>query len=38
MSSITNYFHILHSVEQPKGTDEVGPNSYEYTIYSDEPI
>ena len=34
-SSITNYFHILHSVEQPKGTDEVGPNSYEYTIYSD---
>lgn len=33
--SITNYFHILHSVEQPKGTDEVRPNSYEYTIYSD---
>ena len=32
--SITNYFHILHSVEQPKGTDEVRPNSYEYTIYS----
>ena len=35
LSSVTNYFHILHSVEQPKGTDEVGPNSYEYTIYSD---
>lgn len=33
--SITNYFHVLHSVEQPKGTDEVRPNSYEYTIYSD---
>ena len=34
-SSITNYFHILHSVEQQKGTDEVAPNSFEYTIYSD---
>ena len=35
LSSVTNYSPILHSVEQPKGTDEVGPNSYEYTIYSD---
>lgn len=35
VENITNYFHILQSVEQQKGLDEVGPNSYEYTIYSD---
>lgn len=35
IENITNYFHILQSVEQQKGLDEVGPNSYEYTIYSD---
>lgn len=33
--NVNNYFHILHAVEQPKGVDEVGPNSFEYTIYSD---
>lgn len=33
--NIDTYFHILHSVEQQKGLDEVGPNSFEYTIYSD---
>lgn len=30
--NVNNYFHILHAVEQPKGLDEVGPNSFEYTI------
>ena len=33
--NVTNYFHILHSVEQQKGLDEVAPNTFEYTIYSD---
>lgn len=33
--TVNNYFHILHAVEQPKGLDEVAPNSYEYTIYTD---
>lgn len=33
--NVDNYFHILHSVEQQKGLDQVGPNSFEYTIYSD---
>ena len=33
--NVTNYFHILHSVEQPKGLDEVEDNRYEYTMYSD---
>ncbi|MBB1078339.1 choloylglycine hydrolase family protein [Limosilactobacillus sp. STM2_1] len=35
VENITNYFHILQSVEQQKGLDEVAPNTYEYTIYSD---
>lgn len=35
VENITNYFHVLQSVEQQKGLDEVGPNTYEYTIYSD---
>lgn len=33
--NVVNYFHILHSVEQEKNLDEVGPNEFEYTIYSD---
>ncbi|KRL27027.1 choloylglycine hydrolase [Limosilactobacillus frumenti DSM 13145] len=33
--NVINYFHILHSVEQQKGLDEVAPNTFEYTIYSD---
>lgn len=33
--NVTNYFHILHSVEQAKGLDEVAPGSFEYTMYSD---
>lgn len=35
IENITNYFHILQSVEQQKGLDEVAPNQYEYSIYSD---
>lgn len=33
--NISTYFHILHSVEQQKGLDEVAPGQFEYTIYSD---
>lgn len=33
--NVDNYFHILHSVEQQKGLDQVGPDAFEYTIYSD---
>lgn len=33
-SSVTQFFHILHSVEQQKGCCEVKPNEYEITIYS----
>ncbi len=33
-SSINQFFHILHSVEQQKGICEVKENEYEYTIYS----
>lgn len=35
LENITNYFHLLHAVEQQKGLDEVAPNTFEYTIYSD---
>ncbi|MCD7113319.1 choloylglycine hydrolase [Limosilactobacillus agrestis] len=35
VENITNYFHILQSVEQQKGLDEVAPDTFEYTIYSD---
>lgn len=31
---VTQFFHILHSVEQQKGCDEVAPGVFEYTIYS----
>lgn len=33
--NISTYFHILHSVEQQKGLDQVAPKQFEYTIYSD---
>lgn len=33
--NIDTYFHIMHSVEQQKGLDEVAPNKFEYTIYTD---
>lgn len=35
LENVTNYFHTLHAVEQQKGLDEVAPNTFEYTIYSD---
>lgn len=34
LSSVNQYFHVLQSVEQQKGVDEVGPHQFEYTIYS----
>lgn len=33
--NVTNYFHLLHAVEQQKGLDEVAPDTFEYTIYTD---
>ena len=32
--SISQFFHILGSVEQQKGLCDVGEGKYEYTIYS----
>lgn len=32
--AITNYFHILGAVEQPKGVNRMPDGSYEYTVYS----
>lgn len=34
VKNVTNFFHILQSVEQAKGMDQVGPNSFEYTMYT----
>lgn len=34
INSISQYFHILHSCDQPRGSDEVKPNNYEITVYS----
>lgn len=33
-ANVGQFFHILHSVEQPKGLDEVDGDKFEYTIYS----
>lgn len=33
--NVDTYFHVLHAVEQQKGVDEVGPEKFEATIYSD---
>lgn len=33
--SVTNFFNILHSVEQAKRLDEIEPSKFEYTMYSD---
>ena len=33
--NVTNYFQTLHAVDQQKGLDEVAPDTFEYTIYSD---
>ena len=35
VENVTNFFHILHSVEQAKDTDEVEDNVFEFTMYSD---
>lgn len=35
VEDVTNYFHIMQAIAQPKGLDEVAPNSFEYTIYTD---
>lgn len=32
--SVSQFFHILHSVEQQKGVSEVKEGEYEYTLYS----
>ncbi|MDN3202157.1 choloylglycine hydrolase [Enterococcus faecalis] len=34
LESVSQFFHILGSVEQQKGLCDVGNGSYEYTIYS----
>lgn len=35
MSSMSQFFHILHSVDQQRGCADLGDNKYEITIYSD---
>lgn len=35
MSSVSQFFHILHSVDQQRGCDNLGDNKYEITIFSD---
>lgn len=34
LSSVSQFFHILHSVEQQNGCCDLGNNKYEHTIYS----
>lgn len=34
LASISQFFHILHSVEQQYGCCDLGDNKYEHTIYS----
>jgi len=34
LSSVSQFFHILNSVEQTRGCTKLGPNEYEYTQYS----
>lgn len=34
LSSVSQFFHILDSVKQPKGCNDVGGGAFEYTIYS----
>lgn len=33
-ASISQFFHILKAVEQPKGMNELGQHQFEYTVYS----
>lgn len=35
MSSVSQFFHILHSVDQQNGCCDLGEGKYEHTIYSD---
>lgn len=35
MSSVSQFFHILHSVDQARGCTDLGDSKYEITIYSD---
>lgn len=35
LENVSQFFHILHSVDQPRGCANVGDNQYEITIYSD---
>ncbi len=35
VSSVNQFFHILHSVDQQHGCCDLGDGHYEYTIYSD---
>lgn len=34
LSSVSQFFHILHSVDQQRGCCDLGDNKYEITIYS----
>ena len=34
LSSVSQFFHILHSVEQQNGCCDLGNNEYEHTLYS----
>ena len=34
MSSVSQFFHILHSVEQQRGCCHLGDEKYEITLYS----
>lgn len=34
LSSVSQYFHILHSVDQQNGCCDLGDNKYEHTLYS----
>lgn len=35
ISSVSQFFHILHSVDQQRGCTDLGNNKYEITIFSD---
>lgn len=35
LGSVSQFFHILHSVDQQRGCANIGDNKYEITIYSD---
>ncbi len=35
LNNVSQFFHILHSVDQQRGCADLGDNKYEITIYSD---